>query len=101
MIFYKLQGFLISLYAAHAEADAFFCFTNLMSEIRDNFCKTLDRSESGIRGSMKRLNDLLKEKHPELWQSLEDKQMDPQFYSFRWITLLLSQVRRLLSKILI
>ncbi len=40
---------------------------------------------------MQRLNDLLKKKHPELWQTLEDMQMDPQFYSFRWLTLLLSQ----------
>lgn len=32
----------------HAEADAFFCFTNLMSEIRDNFCKSLDKSQLGI-----------------------------------------------------
>lgn len=74
-----------------AEADAFFCFTSLMSEIRDNFCKTLDKSEMGVRGTMAKLNELLKRKHPELWQNLEDKQMDPQFYSFRWLTLLLSQ----------
>lgn len=32
----------------HAEADAFFCFMNLMSEIRDVFIKTLDRSDTGI-----------------------------------------------------
>jgi hypothetical protein len=32
----------------HAEADAFFCFTNLMAEIRDNFIKSLDDSEHGI-----------------------------------------------------
>jgi hypothetical protein len=41
---------------------------------------------------MARLNELLKRKHPGLWQNLEDKQLDPQFYSFRWLTLLLSQV---------
>ena len=32
----------------NAEPDAFWCFTNLMSEIRDNFIKTLDHSECGI-----------------------------------------------------
>ncbi|WAR31652.1 TBC13-like protein [Mya arenaria] len=31
-----------------AEADSFFCFTNLMSEIRDNFIKSLDDSQCGI-----------------------------------------------------
>ena len=35
-------------WAAHAEADAFFCFTMLMSEIRDVFIKTLDDSAMGI-----------------------------------------------------
>ncbi|KAL6049275.1 TBC1 domain family member 13 [Balamuthia mandrillaris] len=75
----------------NAESDAFFCFTNLMSEIRDNFCKTLDRSETGINGSMNRLNNLLKRRDLEVWQRLEDQQLVPQFYSFRWLTLLLSQ----------
>ena len=31
-----------------AEADSFFCFTTIMSEIRDNFIKTLDDSQCGI-----------------------------------------------------
>ena len=34
----------------HAEADSFFCFTNLMSEIRDVFIKSLDKSDTGIGG---------------------------------------------------
>jgi len=73
----------------HAEPDAFFCFTNLMSEIRDNFCPLIDKY--GIKLKMSILNDLLKEKDFELWENLETKQLNPQFYSFRWITLLLSQ----------
>ncbi len=32
----------------HAEPDAFFCFTHLMGEIKDNFQKTLDDSAFGI-----------------------------------------------------
>ena len=27
-------------WAQHAEADSFYCFTNLMAEIRDNFIKS-------------------------------------------------------------
>lgn len=34
------------------ECDLFFCFTNLMSEIRDGFCRTLDSEESGIKGKI-------------------------------------------------
>ncbi|EGC30346.1 hypothetical protein DICPUDRAFT_41569 [Dictyostelium purpureum] len=76
---------------ANAEADSFYCFTNLMSEIRDNFCKTLDRSDVGIISSIKKLNGILKKNDFELWNDLEEKKINPQFYSFRWITLLLSQ----------
>ena len=54
----------------HAEADAFFCFTNIMSEIMNNFCKTLDASEVGIKGQIKELNGLLKKKDPQLWLHL-------------------------------
>eukprot|EP01126_Amoeba_proteus_P021609 TRINITY_DN2199_c0_g1_i15.p1 TRINITY_DN2199_c0_g1~~TRINITY_DN2199_c0_g1_i15.p1 ORF type:complete len:231 (-),score=44.49 TRINITY_DN2199_c0_g1_i15:241-933(-) len=75
----------------NAEADAFFCFTNLMSEIINNFCKTLDATELGIHGQIKQMNMILKVKDPELWQHLETIQLDPQFYGFRWMSLLLSQ----------
>ncbi len=40
--------------AAHAEADCFFCFTNLMSDIRDFFIKTLDQAETGVNTIMQR-----------------------------------------------
>ncbi len=33
---------------AHAEADTFFCFTSLMTEIGDKFTKKLDSSRAGI-----------------------------------------------------
>ena len=39
---------LVCSFLEFAEADSFFCFTNLMSEIRDNFIKTLDDSQCGI-----------------------------------------------------
>ena len=41
----------------HAEADCFFCFTNLMSDIRDFFIKTLDDSSTGIQALMIKLNN--------------------------------------------
>lgn len=108
---------IFKLWLDHAEADTFFCFTNLMSEIRDNFLKTLDKDiQFGIQGRINSLNNLLKLKDPELWQDLviekpfskificshyffffifvilkEDKTLNPQYYSFRWLTLLLSQ----------
>ncbi|EDQ92965.1 uncharacterized protein MONBRDRAFT_13826 [Monosiga brevicollis MX1] len=78
-------------WSQHAEADAFFCFTNLMSEIRDVFIKTLDDSETGIGALMARLEVLLAEHRPDLAESLQNMSLKPQFYAFRWLTLLLSQ----------
>ncbi|XP_003387077.1 PREDICTED: TBC1 domain family member 13-like [Amphimedon queenslandica] len=80
-----------SLWKEHAEADTFFCFSNLMVEIGDNFTKKLDRSRAGIGGSMNRLMTLLKDRDTEIHKNLIDKEIDPAFFGFRWITLLLSQ----------
>lgn len=75
----------------YAEADTFFCFTALMGEIRDFFIKTLDESEGGIKQKMAQLSTLLKEKDSEVWHRLEQQNLYPQYYSFRWLTLILSQ----------
>ncbi|GAA0183748.1 GTPase-activating protein [Lithospermum erythrorhizon] len=78
--------------AASAEADAFFCFVELISGFRDNFCQQLDNSVVGIRATISRLSRLLKEHDEELWRHLEvTTKVNPQFYAFRWITLLLTQ----------
>lgn len=75
----------------HAEPDAFFCFTHLMGEIKDNFQKTLDDSAFGIGNMMIELFNMVKISDSELSQDLEKKNIKPQFFAFRWITLLLSQ----------
>uniref|UniRef100_A0A0F7Z9L4 TBC1 domain family member 13 n=1 Tax=Crotalus adamanteus TaxID=8729 RepID=A0A0F7Z9L4_CROAD len=75
----------------HAEADTFFCFTNLMSEIRDNFIKSLDDSQCGITCKMEKVYVILKEKDGELYLKLQEQNIKPQFFAFRWLTLLLSQ----------
>ncbi|XP_021365468.1 TBC1 domain family member 13-like [Mizuhopecten yessoensis] len=76
----------------YAEADSFFCFTNLMAEIRDNFLKTLDfDSQCGIGSMMSRLVDKMKTSDERVSQRLQELDLKPQYYAFRWITLLLSQ----------
>nr|CAD7574575.1 unnamed protein product [Timema californicum] len=80
-----------SEWRGHAEADCFFCFTNLMGEIRDFFIKSLDEAECGINGMMCKLGEQLKSKDSAVWFRLHDQELYPQYYSFRWLTLLLSQ----------
>ena len=76
----------------NAEADAFFCFMDLLSEFRDNYCKQLDNSEVGIKATLADLSARLARADKELSRHLELKlQINPQFYAFRWITLLFSQ----------
>lgn len=79
------------IFLEHAEADCFFCFTNLMSEIRDFFIKTLDEADCGINTMMIRLTQTLKNNDPDVWSRLEQLELKPQYYSFRWLTLMLSQ----------
>lgn len=81
----------ILFFVEHAEADSFFCFTLLMSEIRDFFIKTLDNSETGINFMMCKLTEILKIKAPNIHNLLMEQEIHSQYFSFRWITLLLSQ----------
>jgi len=75
----------------YAEADCFFCFTNLMSDIRDFFIKTLDDSSTGIQAMMVRLNNRLTEVDQAVASKLEDQGIKMQYFAFRWLSLLLSQ----------
>tara|TARA_A100001015_G_C15004170_1_gene719931 strand:- start:82 stop:2214 length:2133 start_codon:yes stop_codon:yes gene_type:complete len=79
------------LFAESCEADAFFCFTQLMSEVRDLFIKGLDSSEGGLRGNMDVLMALLERHDPELRAHIEANQIHPQFFALRWFTTLLSR----------
>ncbi|WVZ67735.1 hypothetical protein U9M48_016778 [Paspalum notatum var. saurae] len=78
--------------AKFAEADSFFCFVELLSGFRDNFCQKLDNSAIGIQGTLAKLSQLVAKYDGELQQHLEiTTEVNPQFYAFRWITLLLTQ----------
>ena len=47
----------------------------------------------GIKATMGRLSSFLRAYDEELWHHLEVRnRVNPQFYAFRWITLLLTQV---------
>lgn len=65
-----INVFLLLHILEHAEADTFFCFTNLMSENRDNFIKSLDDSQCGITYKMESVYSMLKEKDLELYLKL-------------------------------
>lgn len=71
-----------------AEADTFYCFTNLMSEVRSLYVKDMDKEEKGIYGSMRALTALIDEIDPEIGEHLLSIGVCPEFYAFRWLTTL-------------
>lgn len=75
----------------HAEADTYWCFLSLLVDFRDNFVKTLDKSSMGISAVMNTFTSTLKAYDEDVYSSLNEKQIQPMFYSFRWLTCLLSQ----------
>lgn len=78
---------------AHVEADSFACFVRLLSDSVDHFCQQLDNNISvGIHSALSKLMEILKSNDEQLWRHLEFiSKVNPQFYAFRWITLLLTQ----------
>ncbi|KAI8142437.1 rab-GTPase-TBC domain-containing protein, partial [Fennellomyces sp. T-0311] len=77
---------------AYAEADAFFVFTILMSDVRDHFVRSLDQDAStGINATMQRMSMRLAWVDKPLWRDLKRKDIKEQYYAFRWITVLCSQ----------
>mmetsp|Transcript_19854 Transcript_19854/g.63190 ORF Transcript_19854/g.63190 Transcript_19854/m.63190 type:complete len:178 (-) Transcript_19854:97-630(-) len=75
----------------HAEPDAFFLFMEILSEHRDCYCQQLDNSEVGIRATIARLSEALRQRDAALHAHLAALKVEPQFYAFRWITLMLTQ----------
>jgi len=77
--------------AAHAEADAFFCFTNILAQLRDIFQQSLDQADSGVEGTILELVELLARHDPELHAHFEGLGLNAHFFLLRWITTLFSR----------
>eukprot|EP00438_Fugacium_kawagutii_P031895 Skav206017 [mRNA] locus=scaffold3015:66498:67989:+ [translate_table: standard] len=63
------------------QADTFFCFSLLMSDMRDAFVKTMDNEEGGMMGRIDKFSALLKEKDEEVWSHLEELHVAPVYYT--------------------
>lgn len=61
--------------ARYAEADAFYCFVDLISEFRDHFCQQLDNSSSGIKATISKLVELLHINDPQLAEHLQNNKV--------------------------
>ena len=73
------------------EADAYYCFSNLMEELKDVFLRSKDNTENGINTRIKHLTDVLRVTDREVYNLFYDEKVEVQFFAFRWYTLLLTQ----------
>lgn len=75
----------------YMESDLFFCFSNLMSEIKDGFLRDLDKEESGIQGKCQAIEAILNSVDPLVYKKLKQEKIHTQYYALRWIMLLMCQ----------
>lgn len=75
VIYYCFWGFsdFQVLPEEYLESDLFFCFTNLMTEIRDGFIREMDQEKSGISGKVLAFSSILKQVDPAVWRNLEEQ----------------------------
>lgn len=90
-IYYVLANDFNEEWAAEAEADSYFLFNIIVTEMRDVFVPDLDTADTGIQGRILNMMQLLSLHDPEVRCHLDDIGIDPTFYSIRWLTTLLSR----------
>ena len=61
----------------YLESDVFFCFSNLMSELKDGFLRDLDKEQNGIDGKCRAMLDILKQVDPPVYQTLQQLKVNP------------------------
>lgn len=90
-IYYVLANDMNEMWACEAEADTYFLFNTLMTEMRDVFVPDLDDADTGIQGRINNMTTLLSLHDPEVRCHLDDMGIDASFYAIRWLTTLLSR----------
>jgi hypothetical protein len=60
----------------YLESDLFFCFNNLMIELRDGFIRDLDKEKNGIWGRVDTFAQVLKVVEPECYKAIEQNNVN-------------------------
>lgn len=75
--------------AKDAKSDSFWMFVELISELRDAYCKELDKTDQGINHLLSEHDNLLRNRCPAVATKMIDElNVKPQFYAFRWCVLM-------------
>jgi len=70
-----------------------------MSDLRDGFIRTMDSEETGINGKIRRFCTVFKQIDRPLFEHIEAQNVQANFYSLRWLMLMMSQEFELLNVI--
>lgn len=97
--FYRDSSTLLSYYA---ESDTFYCFTILMTELKENFCQSKDfdiinlEKENAIdniaiKTKVSKFDALFKKVDGKLWAHFEELKVDSKLFVIRWLIVSLTQ----------
>lgn len=60
----------------YLESDLFFCFSNIMSELKDGFLRDLDKESSGIFGKCKTIETIIRKLDPPVFSALKQLKVE-------------------------
>lgn len=75
----------------YVESDSYFCFENLMEELKDWFNSSKDKEPTGIRAKLKHLAEVIEKNKPNIWEVIKEHGVDINIFAIRWQMLLLCQ----------
>jgi hypothetical protein len=73
------------------EADTFWTFNCLMTQIKDTFNREKDGEDIGLSGKVKRLKSMLEIVDPQLYNHFERYKLEFSNFAYRWFILFFSQ----------
>merc|ERR1719460_1521419 len=75
----------------HAEADAFWSFTNLVLEFQEHFTGDLMTADCSVNADLGVLSELIFRHAPEVHRHLRTQNLGCNLFALRWVTTLLSR----------
>ncbi len=78
-------------FGEHLESGTYFCFADVMGELKDSYTRQPDKSLGGVRRTMQNIGEILKRVDPDYAAYLAESKVDIQLFSLRWVMLLFAQ----------
>ena len=60
----------------YLESDLFFCFSNLMAELKDGFMRDMDKEDNGIHGKCKKIDDIIQAVSPPIYKKMKSEKKE-------------------------